>query len=288
MAPTNRIPILAVAAAAMFTCASAPAQQKTDAGKPAIVQARAVLTVSEGKRLIGKAVAQMPVVKKALRDGMVIIGRGTTNTYVAEEILGKRIAHGAFVTGRVYPAKGGKRLPRLKRAQRMSEIVIINGKVAPDLAFADAVKKLKPGDVVIKGANLLDYPNKTAGVLIGARNSGTTGAFMPYLVAGKAHLVIPIGLEKQGSGDVLDVQRKMRQPIESLNRVPSMFLMTGSIVTEIEALKILADVSAFQAAAGGIGGAEGAIWLVFRGEKPKVEKALKVVAEVQGEPPFVQ
>ena len=48
-----------------------------------IVQARAVLTVSESKKLIAKAVAQMPIVKAALENGMVIITKGTTNTYVA-------------------------------------------------------------------------------------------------------------------------------------------------------------------------------------------------------------
>ena len=59
------------------------------AAEPAkIVQAGAVLTVAESKRLIAKAVAQMPIVKNALANGMVIIIKGTTNRYVAEEITG--------------------------------------------------------------------------------------------------------------------------------------------------------------------------------------------------------
>ena len=75
-----------------------------------IVQGQEVLTVSEGKRLIARAVAQMPIVKQALKEGIVIIASGTTNTYVAEEILGRTIEHGAFVSGRTYPAKGGQQL----------------------------------------------------------------------------------------------------------------------------------------------------------------------------------
>ena len=249
------------------------------------VQAGAVFTVAESKRLIGKAVAQMPIVKKALRDGMVIITRGTTNTYVAEEILGSKIEPGAFVTGRIHPTKGGR---RLKPKTRMSEIVLVNGLIAPELSFDDALKRLERGDVVIKGANILDYKNKTAGVLIGHSSSGTVGKFMPYVVARKVHLVIPVGLEKQAAGNVADVSNKMREPVPSLGRVPSMFLMTGHIVTEIEALKILAAVDSFQAAAGGIGGAEGAVWLVFRGPKPNVERAMDITKQVQGEPPFVK
>ena len=55
-----------------------------------IVQAQAILTVSESKRLIGQAVKEMPIVKNALANGMVIIVKGTTNAYVAEEITGKK------------------------------------------------------------------------------------------------------------------------------------------------------------------------------------------------------
>lgn len=249
------------------------------------VQARAVLTVSESKRLIGKAVAQMSIVKAALKNGMVIITKGTTNTYVAEEILGRKLQHGALVSGKVYPSKGGK---KLKKVSSMSEIVLVKGQLMNNLSLADAVKKLKPGDVVIKGANALDYQNKAAGVFISAPNAGTTGRVMPYVVARKANLIIPVGLEKQASGKVVDIAKKMREPIPSLNKTPSMFVLTGHIVTEIEALSIVADVTAFQAAAGGIGGAEGSVWLVFRGKRESVEKALKLVEGIQGEPPFVE
>ena len=51
--------------------------------------AEVVLTSSESKRLIGKAVASMEVVKETLKSGLIIIIKGTTNSYVAEEILKK-------------------------------------------------------------------------------------------------------------------------------------------------------------------------------------------------------
>ena len=63
------------------------------AAEPAkIVQSGAILTVAESKRLIAKAVAQMPIVKNALANGMVIIIKGTTNAYVAEEITGQKVS----------------------------------------------------------------------------------------------------------------------------------------------------------------------------------------------------
>lgn len=248
-----------------------------------MVQAGMVFTVAEGKRLIAKAVVEMPIVKEAMENGKVIVTKGTTNTYIAEELLGKSIEPGALVFGRVTPAKGDD---PLAGATPMPEVIFINGKHQPEMTLDEAMQQLEPGDVVIKGANALDYQNKTAAVMIGAPNGGTTGKIMPFVVARKAHLVIPIGLEKKISSDALSMQLKMREPMESLNQVYSMFLLTGHIVTELEALKILADVEVFQAAAGGIGGAEGAVWLIARGNRQSVEKALRLTEQVQGEPPF--
>ena len=250
-----------------------------------LIQAQISLTVSESKRLIAKAIAQMPIVKKAMKDGMIIIARGTTNTYVAEEMLGKAIEKGTFVTGRVYPQKGGK---KLKASSRLSEIILINGKVDEQISYSEAVKKLKAEDVMIKGANALDYKNNAVGVYIGSSSAGATGKFLPYVVARKAYLVLPIGLEKLVAGDLIDISNKMRCPVESLNKVPSMFLLTGEIVTEIEALKILTGVSAIQVGAGGIGGAEGGVRLVLRGSRNQVENALTLIEEIYGEPPFVE
>ena len=136
-----------------------------------IVQSGAILTVAESKRLIGKAVAQMPIVKNALANGMVIIIKGTTNAYVAEEITGNKADHAAFVTGRIEPEKGAKNLPQVKP---INHLILEKGKVV-DIPLPDAAKKLKAGDVVIKGANALDYKNKMAATDILDPAGGTTG-----------------------------------------------------------------------------------------------------------------
>ena len=46
-----------------------------------------VVTPSAGKRLIAKALVMHAAVSNALKDGTVVIVAGTTNGYVAEEIL---------------------------------------------------------------------------------------------------------------------------------------------------------------------------------------------------------
>jgi len=273
------------------------ASDSGSAGSDKIVQSGAILKVAESKRLIGKAVAQMPIVKNALANGLIIVIKGTTNAYVAEEIAGGKFDHAAFVTGRIEPEKGGKYLPK---AKPVNHLILEKGKVL-DISLEEAAKKLKRGDVVIKGANALDYKNKIAGVNILHPEGGTTGATMPIIVARKAHLVIPVGLEKLVAGDLVDLTLKMREPMETLSspagswqtlfpghNIPSMWLLTGEIVTELEAIKILTGATAFQASAGGVSGAEGSVWIVFRGTRDQVKKALELTKSIQGEPPYTE
>lgn len=260
-------------------------------------QSGAILTVSESKRLIGKAVAQMPIVKRALENGMIIVIKGTTNAYVAEELSGKKVDHAAYVTGRIEPEKGMKYLPA---AKPVNHLILEKGKVV-DIPLPEAAKKLKAGDVVIKGANALDYRNKMASVDILDPMGGTTGITMPIVVARKAHLIIPVGLEKLVAGDIVDLTLKMREPVEMLpapagrskskfpgHLIPSQWILTGEIVTEIEAIKILTGATAFQCSAGGVSGAEGATWLVFRGTRDQVKKTMDLTNAIQGEPPYTE
>jgi hypothetical protein len=257
-----------------------------------IVQAGMNLTVAESKRLIGKAVAQMAIVKNAFENGTIIIIKGTTTRYAAEEITGQKIVPAEYVTGRLLP----KQPELLPKGKSINNVVLEKGKLL-DIPLPEAVKKLKPGDVVMKGANALDYKNKLAAgnIMVGPHlgfvpgpDGGTTGITMPFIVARKVHLVIPVGLEKQVAGDLVDLTLKMREPMESLNVIPSMWLLTGEIVTELEAIKMLTGATAFQASAGGVGGAEGGAWFVFRGTRDQVVKAMELAKSVKGESPYTE
>jgi hypothetical protein len=273
-----------VVGTAAVGCRTAPSGLGASQAGGRVVQGNAVFTVSESKRLIAKAVAKMPVVQNALQHGMVIVCKGTTNTYVAEELLGRKIPHGAYVLGRVAPQKGARQMPN---TDPIPEVVLVKGQHRPDLTLDAALQQLAPGDVVIKGGNALDYANKTVGVWNGNATGGTTGKILPRIAACKAHLVVPIGLEKLVAGRVVDIAGKIDEPADNLSGIPRMRILPGQAVTEIEALKILANVDAFQASAGGIGGAEGAVWLLWRGKREDVEKARAIAASIQGEAPFI-
>lgn len=241
------------------------------------------LTVSESKRLIAKGVSELPIVKNKLHKGMIIITKGSTNTYIAEELIGKSIEHGSFLTGHFVP-KGQIELNKDKK--KISEIILKDGKQL-DITYVEALKMLQHNDIVLKGGNLLNYSNKQAAVCIGAPDGGTTYRFLPYIGDDKAQLIIPIGLEKETSANLEIYEEALNAGNERMNFVPKLHLYkTGMIFTEIEAIKQFADVKVFPYGVGGVSGREGGVSLVIAGTKDEVEKVIELVKTIQGENPF--
>jgi hypothetical protein len=60
----------------------------------------------------------------------------------------------------------------------------------------------------------------------------------------------------------------------------------GLVITEVEALGILAGVEARMIAGGGIGGSEGAVVLLIEGTSKSLDKAWKILESVKGEAPI--
>jgi len=242
------------------------------------------LTVSESKRLIAKGVAALPAVKKALADGTVAIATGSTNAYVVEEITGQAIDKNKYMTGATLPA-GVSRKGLLSR--ELPDVVLKQGKRVENAASTDAITEMGVGDVFMKGANALHYETRRAGVLIGHPTGGTVGATLGTIIARRITLVIPVGLEKSVAQPLEEAFTFLRSDAEASGNVPALWPLNGEIVTEIEALKVLTGVDAVQTGAGGLAGAEGAVWLALRGDKKQVDAATRLVESIQGEPPFV-
>jgi hypothetical protein len=138
--------------------------------------------------------------------------------------------------------------------------------------------------VYIKSGNALDSDGKV-GVLIGSMAEGTIARVavaakrrgFPIVFAMGLEKLIPISINEAsralGSGKKLDYCMGLRC---SLLPVP------GKAITEIGALKILADVDCHPVAAGGVGGAEGSIVLVISGKKENLDRAVEEVESVKG------
>ncbi|MBM3497286.1 MAG: hypothetical protein FJX74_01325 [Armatimonadetes bacterium] len=245
------------------------------------------LTVSESKRLIAKGVAQLPSVRRAMGKGLIAVCKGTTNAYVLEELLGQSIQKTGYVLGATIPVKGAARASLLPGS--IPEVILRDGRPADDLpTVQDAFKVMGRGDLVIKGANALDYDRKLAGVLIGHPEGGTVGGFIGRMHGRKFGLLIPVGLEKQVAGDLRAAEVDLLSAGPDRYTGPSLWVIHGEIFSEIEALRLLTGAEATQIGSGGIGGAEGAVWLLVKGTAEEVGAATALIESIHGEPPFTE
>ena len=237
-----------------------------------------VLTVAQSKRLIARGVVQHPYVKAAFHNGVIGICRGTTCSAVAEEFLRRKIEKFGYTTGVTMPKNP---LPEVTPAQEvMHDIIIRRGEIHMDgETVIDAAKNMSPGDVIIKGANALNYEKGIAGCLVGHPAGGTSGGFWGPLYGRKLRLIIPVGLEKEIACGILEASAECMEE----NAGNALMPLTGIIITEIEAICILTGAHALQIAAGGIRGAEGSVRLLISGNQEEIREVNKIISALEQE-----
>ena len=239
------------------------------------------LTPAESKRLIAKATAVLPEVQAKMQQGTIIIGAGTTNAFVLEELTGKPVDKARYTAGIIAEGRHCVTHPR----DRLDPVVLTDGKPA-DISWQDATDKLSAKDIVIKGGNAIDSTG-TVGVQVGDPNGGTIGKALPIIIARGATLILPIGLEKL----IPDVNRAAAiSGIQKYDYSAGMFVglmpvSYGKPITEIEALKELANVEATCISAGGIGGNEGSVTLAIEGPEEQVKRGFALIKSILGEKP---
>ena len=231
----------------------------------------AIVTLSpaESKRLIAKAVAVLPEVKAALKNGTLIIGWGTTTVFVAEEILGRTIAHKTdFASGVI----SGGELNANHNDTKLMPFVLKDGKLS-EVHQKAALSEFKPGDVFIKGANAVDIKGDV-GILVAAPNGGSVHEAWFAIVGRGGHFICPVGLEKLITSVNEAAQKCGIFRFKYSTGLPVSFITfsIAKVVTEIQAIQVLTGASATHVASGGIGGAEGTVTLVLEGEAPELEQ----------------
>lgn len=234
---------------------------------------------SQGKRLIGKGLAAWPPLREKLKKGTIVIAKGTTNRYVAEEILGESLADHRFAWGLVAP-------PGTKRhGEDIDEIVIVDGE-RRHIEYTQAVDSLSPGDLYIKGGNALHYPSATVGILSSSKIGGTIGYALPRLIGSRVRIVIPIGLEKCVAGPIDELAAALNDPGLGQIQVSTMYPVRGKVFTEIEALEVLTGLKATHVASGGVLGYEGAVRLIVSGSPEDISRIEKIQGSIKDEPPY--
>lgn len=247
-----------------------------------------LITPAAGKRLIGRAMASHVAVKTALRSGTVAILAGTTNGYVAEEVLAsidqaEGFSRKHFMRGvTLPPLPPGTERPAAE-GEFPGDVIIVKGRWDKGKTIFDVVDDLKAGDVVLKGANALDPVRKQAAIYIGHPKAGTIGVSLQAAAGRRVRLILPVGLEKRTFSDLMELATRLNVPgVEG----PRLLPVPGEVFTELDAVSLLTGATAELVAAGGVCGAEGSVWLAVSGTAEQVEAAEDLLKSVVFEPPF--
>jgi hypothetical protein len=249
------------------------------------------LTPAAGKRLIARAMAVHPVIRDVLKSGTLVIVAGTTNGYVAEEILAAQGGTEDFSRRRFFrgitlpparPITESGRLP--DESGFPGDVILEKGVWQKGKTIFDVADGLKEGDVILKGANAVDLSARRAAILIGHPKAGTIGAAMLAAAGRRVRIILPVGLEKRIPGNLDGLAMMLNSPGAIGSRL---FPVPGGVVfTELDAITLLTGADAELAAAGGVGGAEGSVWLAVFGSREEVDKAEELIRSITPEPPF--
>jgi hypothetical protein len=257
--------------------------------------AQIVLTPAESKKLIAKAVLQLPEVRNALGQGIVAIHPSSSTFFMYEEILGRR-PQGVWVVAAITPsgltysreavetrAESGSGPPDPLMSQRAW--FFKNGILQDSTPLGAILDQMGEGDVYIKGCNALDTSGKV-GVLFAnpAGGGGTIGKVMSLRRQKNFHLILPIGLEKLIPVSIEEASHKagFRDIDKPMGLRCGLIPVRGKKIDETDALFQLSGAIATPIAAGGLGGAEGAVVLACEGDEKQIDKIVEIVQSVKG------
>lgn len=243
------------------------------------------LSPAGAKRLIARGLINEPVFKEAFQHGRMIIGVGTTNSYIVEELglvsIGDKTRFAAGIVSGGLPCVTDP-------ATRLANMCLEQGKIV-EVPWEEFVAGLERDDVFVKGANAFDT-NGNAGVLVANPMGGTVGGSYGVIAARGCHLIIPVGHEK------LIPSCATAARVMGINRVDSSLgqrcglailpVGMGRIYTEIDALRTLFGIEATVVAAGGVNGSEGSVMLAAEGPDRQVKAALTLARSLLKEKPL--
>jgi len=248
------------------------------------MKAAFTLIPSESRRLIAKAVVQMEEIKIAMEKAYIILNGGTTNGFVVQELLGlkdlepQKYTAGTNTHRLLCVTDPDKRTP--------FPIILYKGERSSK-TLPESLEDFHIETVLIKGANAVDREGNV-GVITSGFDGGTIGATYGTATSQGLRYIFPVGLEKM----VFSVKEAAawtgaKTLDYTIGADFGMYCIpNGTVVTEIEALKILADVEAQHVASGGVGESAGSVVLVIKGEDENVKKAISIVESIKGEPPL--
>ena len=236
------------------------------------------LTVAEGKRLIAKAIASMPEVRQALKNGTILLKGGTTVSALAEELCGQQMR----ISGRVTPrgaVSAGSSNPGGSHA-----LVLRHGIPEPgEGRLMEAALAMGPEDVAVSSANIFDLQGRAA-IMAGKDLGGEIGSVYPSLEAEGVRCIVAAGLEKLSPFALPEASRAAgrKAPAWSMGMAVGLIAIPGEIVSEPEALTLLGYERHWLIGRGGIDGAEGSCTFVVETDEPGLYRLTGLLEALKG------
>ena len=236
------------------------------------------LTVAEGKRLIARAIALMPEVRKALADGKILLKGSTTVSALSEELCGRPLRISGRITPRGTVSSGSF-------DTREPHSLLLN-KAVPEKTegrLADIGREMGPGDVAICGANIID-PSGNAAMMAGRDLCGEPGGVFPVLEAEGVLCLVAAGLEKLSPLPLREAcsGAGRKSSSWSMGMAVGLVSIPGRVVTEMDALAMLGYERRWLIGRGGIGGAEGGSTFVVEESKENCRRLVDLIQGLKG------
>lgn len=237
------------------------------------------LTVSEGKRLIAKAIASLPEVRKALSDGLILLKGGTTVSAISEELCGQPLR----ISGRVTPR--GTVSSGAAEPEGPHSILLRRGAAEKaDGRLAEIAREMGRDDVCVCGANLID-PWGGAAMMAGKDLCGEPGSVIPALESEGVRCYVAAGLEKLSPVPLREAcgNAGRKASVWAMGMAVGLVPVPGRVVTELDALSLLGWPRRWLVGRGGISGAEGAsTFVVEEGSEETIRALLRLLRNIKG------
>lgn len=258
--------------------------------------AQVILTPAESKKLVSLAIARMDIIKRAARDGMVIMHPSSSTYFIFEELTGMKPKTNYWVCGVVAPRGtcvemamlfgGHSPSPENYNPRDLRGLwAIRKGEVILEATLSELLEQMTADDVYIKGVNALDTQGN-AGILIGEPvQGGALGVVLSAWRKKRFTFIYPAGLEKLIPIPVDQAAREAKKAhYEYGMGLPAGLFPCpeGKVITEMNAVELLSGAAAIPIAAGGLGGAEGAATLVIKGTDEQVRCAIEYIERSKG------
>lgn len=224
------------------------------------------LSVNAGKWMIAEAISRREDVRNAMEHGGLVLKAGTTTSCLSALLTGRHLR----LCGRMTP-RGA--VGSLVDSQEPHTLLLSGGSAQSlDGREREALLRLGPDSVLVTGANLIDSCGNAA-LLAGSPGAGSYGAALSAMMTEGIRVLIAAGTEKLTPGSVpaAIAQARRKGVAASQGMACGLIPLIGTVITELDAIRMLAPVEAVLIGKGGILGAEGGSLIQVWGAEEDVD-----------------